>query len=185
GLEKTCLAREEPPTLCSCLNAVKKHGSLTAFQLVVLREMVAILKPFVTASNHFQADFETIGNVIPAYIGLRNNLTLTIKNRNGIEVVNPASQLASIVKKTKDFVQALRESLERRFSPVLCDVNYVLGTIFDPRFKKGWIKFSGYSEASVMEAVRAEIKMRYQVLRKSMDDQAVHNLVQPVPSANN
>lgn len=89
---------------------------------------MAILKPFVTASNHFQADFETIGNGIPAYIGLRNNLTLAIKNRNGIEVVNPAGQLASIVKKTKDFVQALRESLER-FSPVLCDVNYVLGNI--------------------------------------------------------
>ncbi|KAI9560590.1 hypothetical protein GHT06_011539 [Daphnia sinensis] len=127
--------------------------------------MVAILKPFVTASNHFQADFETIGNVIPAYIGLRTNLTLTIKNRNGIEVVNPASQLASIVKKTKDFVQALRESLDRRFFPVLCDVNYVLCTIFDPRFKKGWIKFSGYSEASVMEAVIAEIQIRYRVLR--------------------
>ena len=87
---------------------MKKHGNLTAFQIVVLRELVAILKPFVTASDDFQADFETIGNVIPGFIGLRNNLTLTIKNRNGTEMLNPTSKLAPIVKKTKIFVNALR-----------------------------------------------------------------------------
>ena len=177
---------DKDSTLCSRLNAVKKHGNLTAFQIVVLKELVAILKPFVTASDDFQVNFETIGNVITAYIGLRNNLTLTIKNRNGTEMLNPTSKLAPIVKKTKSFVNALRESLERRFSPMLCDVNYVLGnhisniissnyficflsfpsgTILDPRFKKGWIKFSGYSEASVLESVKAEIQLRYRALR--------------------
>ncbi|KAK4027992.1 hypothetical protein OUZ56_017155 [Daphnia magna] len=154
----------------------------TYFMFMLMKFLQAIDKDPTLCSRLNAVDFETIGNVIPAYIGLRNNLTLTIKNRK--EVVNPASQLASIVKKTKDFVQALRESLELRFSPVLCDVNYVLETIFDSRFKKGWIKFSGYYEASVMEAVIVEVQMRYRVLRECMDDQAVHNLVQPVPSAN-
>lgn len=101
-------------------------------------------------------------------------------------MLNPTSKLAPIVKKTKSFVNALRESLERRFSPMLCDVNYVLGnhisniissnyficclsfplcTILDPRFKKGWIKFSGYSEASVLGSVKTEIQLRYRDLR--------------------
>ena len=115
---------DKDSTLCSRLNAVKKHGNLTAFQIVVLKELVAILKPFVTASDDFQVNFETIGNVITAYIGLRNNLTLTIKNRNGTEMLNPTSKLAPIVKKTKGFVNALRESLERRFS--LCYVTSIM-----------------------------------------------------------
>jgi hypothetical protein len=59
-LSKFLQAIDKDSTLCSRLNAVKKHGNLTAFQIVVLRELVAILKPFVTASDDFQADFETI-----------------------------------------------------------------------------------------------------------------------------
>jgi hypothetical protein len=138
--------------------------------------------------GHFKAICDGFRHPLstPAFIGLRNNLTLTIKNRNGTEMLNPTSKLAPIVKKTKSFVMALRESLERRFSPMLCDGNYVLGnhisniissnyficflsfpsgTILDPRFKKGWIKFSGYSEASVLESVKAEIQLRYRALR--------------------
>jgi hypothetical protein len=59
-LSKFLQAIDKDPTLCSRLNAVKKHGNLTAFQIVVLRELVAILKPFVTASDDFQADFAII-----------------------------------------------------------------------------------------------------------------------------
>lgn len=83
--------------------------------------------PFESASDDFQADFETIGNVIPVYLGLLNMLTLTVKDRTGVEIRNPTSCLAPVVKKCKDFVGALRESLERRLSYVLFDANYVLG----------------------------------------------------------
>ncbi len=120
-------AVDADPTLLNRLNAVKKHKGLTAFELVILREIVTILKPFENVSNDFQADFETIGNVIPAYPGLLNLLTLTVKDRTGVEVPNPNSSLASAVKKCKGFVDALRASLQRRFAYVLFDANYVLG----------------------------------------------------------
>lgn len=38
-----------------------------------------------------------------------------------------------------------------------------LGTILDPRFKKGWIKISGLPEDAVLEAVKEEIESRYRV----------------------
>ncbi len=122
-------AIEKDPTLLTQLNAVKKHGSLSAYQQVLLKEIIAILKPFEAASNDFQADFETVGNVIPAYLGLMNALTLTIKDRNGVQIANPNSRLAPVVKYCKGFVAGLRESLERRFSFILGDVNYVMGTL--------------------------------------------------------
>jgi hypothetical protein len=102
-LSKFLQVIDKDPTLCNHLNTVKKDGNLTAFQIVVLRELDAILKPFVAASDDFQADFETIGNMIPNSIGLRNNITLTIKNRNGTEMLNPTSKLAPIVKKNQEF----------------------------------------------------------------------------------
>ena len=77
-LSKFLQAIDKDPTVCNRLNAVKNYGNLTAFKIVVLPELVVILKPFQTASVDFQADAETIGNVIPAFIGLRNHLTLTI-----------------------------------------------------------------------------------------------------------
>lgn len=120
-------AIDAEPALQNRLNATKKHKALTAIEIVVLREIVAILKPFESVSNDFQADFETIGNVIPAYLGLLNLLTLTVKDRAGVEIPNPTSSLAPVVKKCKEFVGALRESLQRRFSFVLFDANYVLG----------------------------------------------------------
>ncbi|KZS16536.1 Uncharacterized protein APZ42_017711 [Daphnia magna] len=46
-------------TLLTRLTAIKKHGPLTAYQQMVLKEIVAIRKPFEAASNDFQADFET------------------------------------------------------------------------------------------------------------------------------
>lgn len=121
-------AVDKDPSLLARLNAIRKHSTLTAFELIVVREIVAILKPFENASNDFQADYETIGNVIPAYLGLMNALTLTVKDRNGIDIPNSSSFLATKVKKCKETVIALRESLKRRFAYVLHDANYVLGT---------------------------------------------------------
>ncbi|KZS05053.1 Uncharacterized protein APZ42_031857 [Daphnia magna] len=52
-------AIDKDPTLCSRLNAVKKHGSLTAFQLVVLREIV--FKSEATNDSTFGIEL-TLGN---------------------------------------------------------------------------------------------------------------------------
>lgn len=128
-LEIFLKAIESDPTLLSRLNAVKKHGSLSAYHQILLKEIIGILKPFEAASNDFQGYFETIGNVIPAFLGLMNALFLTIKDRNGVKIANPNSRLAPVVKYCKVFVAGLQASLERRFSFILRDVHYVLGTL--------------------------------------------------------
>ncbi len=71
---------------------------------------------------------KTVGNVIPAYLGLMNPLYLTIKDKNGLQITNPTSRIASVVKYSKGFVAGLWESLERRFSFILRDLNYVMAT---------------------------------------------------------
>lgn len=37
-----------------------------------------------------------------------------------------------------------------------------IGALFDPRYKLGWIHSSGLSESAVLEAIKIEIKTRYQ-----------------------
>ena len=110
------------------LKAILKHGHVSASKLLLLRELVYILNHFERASDDFQSDKETIGNVIPLYLGLLNMLTLTVRDaRTGALIPNPRSSLAPIVKKLKVFVQTLHDSLERRFSFVFFDSNYVMG----------------------------------------------------------
>ena len=110
------------------LKAILKHGHVSASKLLLLRELVYILNHFERASDDFQSDKETIGNVIPLYLGLLNMLTLTVRDaRTGALIPNPRSSLAPIVKKLKVFVQTLHDSLERRFAFVLFDSNYVMG----------------------------------------------------------
>ena len=98
------------------LNAITKHGPLSASELLLQSEIVAILKPFEKAPDDFQSGEETIGNVIPLYLELLNMLTLTVKDRTGVSIPNPHSSLGLLVKRSKIFVQTLLESLERRFS---------------------------------------------------------------------
>lgn len=128
------------PLLLTRLNCMKKKPTFTASQLVILKEIVALLEPFEHVSDGFQADFETIGMVIPGYLGLLNHLTLTIKDRSGVEIPNPQSPLAPLVKKCKATVAAFRESLKRRF---------------------------GFNEDAVLEAVKLEIDVRYRAQRKN------------------
>ncbi|KAK4003716.1 hypothetical protein OUZ56_005471 [Daphnia magna] len=80
----------------------------------MLREIVAISKPFESASDDFQADFETIGNVISAYFGLKTALTLTAKDRNSMLIPNPASRLAPTVRHCKELCKALLTSIDSR-----------------------------------------------------------------------
>nr|CAH0106937.1 unnamed protein product [Daphnia galeata] len=156
-LENFLKAIEADPTLLTRLNAVKKHGSFSAYQQILFKEIIAILKPFEAASNDFQAYFETIGNVISAYLGLMNALSLTIKDRNGVKIANPTSRLAPVVKYCKGFVAGLRESLERR-------------SIFDPRFRCAWIRQAGLNEKAVLNAVSSEIEIRCDLLRSITQD---------------
>ena len=102
-------------------------GKLSAYELLVLKELIALLKPFKQATDDFQADFESIGNVIPAFLGLKTALLLTVKDRHGVDVPNPASNLSKTIKNLKNVAPALEKSLVSRFSYVLYDSYYVLG----------------------------------------------------------
>lgn len=46
---------------------------------------------------------------------------------------------------------------------MVCNV----GALLDPRFKKSWIKLSGYAEADILSAVREELQARYRIMRES------------------
>ena len=55
---------------------------------------------FEEASDDFQADYETVGNVIPAYLDMVNKLSITV-GRNGTEVPNPKSPLTGKITNCK------------------------------------------------------------------------------------
>jgi len=115
-IKKLVEAFEKAPFLQDTLNATKKLGKLSAYELLVLKELIALLKPFKQATDDFQADFESIGNVIPAFLGLKTGLLLTIKDRHGVDVPNPASNLSKTIKHLKNVPAALEKSLVFRFS---------------------------------------------------------------------
>nr|CAH0098541.1 unnamed protein product [Daphnia galeata] len=156
-------AIEKYPTLLTRLNAVKKHGPFSAYQPVLLKEIITILKPLEAASNDFQADFETVGNVIPAYLGLMNALTLTIKDRSGVQIAN--SEVPNIVK----ILQGFRGWIAgiSRVTFLIYPTRCKLRSILDPRFKCAWIKLAGLNEKTVLDAVSSEIELRYDLLRSS------------------
>ncbi|KZS06790.1 Uncharacterized protein APZ42_029636 [Daphnia magna] len=164
-LRKLLEAFEKASYLQETLNATKKLGKLSAYELLVLKELVALLKPFKQASDDFQDDFESIGNVIPSFLGLRTTLCLKIKDRHGVEVPNPASTLSKTIKHLKNVAATLEKSLASRFSYVLYDFYYVLGALLDPPFKKLWIKRSEHSDSDILSAVKVQLEARYRHYR--------------------
>jgi hypothetical protein len=111
-LNKLMEAIEKDPTLQSKLNATKKLNKLTAYEINTLKELVALLKPFKVATDELQGDFETVGNVIPAYLGL----------------LMASKHWTSPL--TKNVAKALETSLVNRLSYVLNESCYVLGNYF-------------------------------------------------------
>ena len=109
-IKKLVEAFEKAPSLQDTLNATKKLGKLSAYELLVLKEIIALITPFKQATDDFQADFESIGNVIPAFLGLKTALRLTIKDRHGIDIPNPASNLSKTIKHLKNVAAALETS---------------------------------------------------------------------------
>ena len=159
-LSKLMEAIEKDPTLQSQLNATKKLNKLTAYEINTLKELVALLKPLKVATDELQGDFETVGNVIPAYLGL-----LMVSK-------HWTSPL------TKNVAKALETSLVNRLSYVLNESCYVLGNfirpvclrnnlmskisinigaILDPRFKKDWNSVSGLCETDLMCSIKVEL----------------------------
>jgi hypothetical protein len=114
------------PELNGKLNATKKHGKLEPFEIKIIRELILILEMFEEASDDFQADYETVGNVIPAYLDMVNKLSITVE-RNGTEVPNPKSPLTGKITNFKAVAKGLLASLTSRFCYVLMDSSFVLG----------------------------------------------------------
>lgn len=110
-------AMERDPNSQSKLYSCTTHGSLSAIQLKCLRELVVLLGPFKNATDAFQEDSETVGLVIPFFLDLLNQCSLDPK-------VNPDARLIS---SCKSVAEALRTSLQKRFTFVLKDSLYVIG----------------------------------------------------------
>ena len=114
------------PELNGNLNATKKHGKLEPLEIKMIRELILILEMFEEASDDFQADYETVGNVIPAYLDMSNKLSITM-DRNGVDVPNPKSPLCGKINHCKAVAKGLLTSLNSRFSFVLMETTFVLG----------------------------------------------------------
>ena len=87
--------------------------------IATLKELVLILEPFQEATDDLQADYETIGNVIPAYLDLLNKVSLTREEDDGTVINNPKSPLAGKIHHCADLAGALKISLETSMSFVL------------------------------------------------------------------
>lgn len=58
---------------------------------------------------------KSIGNVIPAFLGLKTALRLTIKDMYGVDVPNPASNLSKTTKHLKNMAAAFEKLLVPQF----------------------------------------------------------------------
>ena len=56
------------------MNATKTRKTGANFVIKIIRELIIFLKIFEEASDDFQADFETVGNVIPGYLDMVNKV---------------------------------------------------------------------------------------------------------------
>ncbi|KZS07363.1 putative Zinc finger BED domain-containing protein 4 [Daphnia magna] len=157
---------EIDPLIQTKLNATQdKSHCLTSRMIAILKELVLILEPFQEATDDLQADYELLGNVIPAYLDLINKVSLTREEDDGTVIKNPKSPLAGKIHHCTDLAEALKKSLESRMSFVLQDTFYVLGAILDPRFKKCWISTTAMSEYALLDSVRFELTYRYSNLK--------------------
>lgn len=118
------------PLIQTKLNATKEKSSrLTNRMIGILKELVLILEPFQEATDDLQADYETLGNVIPAYLDLLNKVSLSMasEEEEGTFINNPKCPLAGKIVYCTDLADALKNSLKSRMSHVLKDTYYVLG----------------------------------------------------------
>jgi len=96
-------------------------------ELNILKELILLLQPFEEASDDYQADYESTGSVIPAYLDLVNKVTLTIKTASGAVLPNPLSPFTGKVTHCKAVATALQDALQTRMAYVMNDAVYVLG----------------------------------------------------------
>lgn len=85
-------AFDTDPQLQNRLNATTtKYPKLSPLEIKQLKETVMVLTPFQEATDDFQCDYEIIGTVVPAYINLLNQITLTVQSNRGSAELNPVS----------------------------------------------------------------------------------------------
>ena len=113
--------------LQSKLKATKKLGELSPHEISILNELCILLKPFETATDVLQGDYETTGNVIPCYLGMLMKVSATIKDASGKLYTNPDCPLSNKIKSCKFLAATLEDSLKRRLGYVLRDMFDVLG----------------------------------------------------------
>ena len=76
-IKKFLNALDKDSQIQNKLKACEKHSKMSALVVKVLREVVIILQPFTEATDDFQADYESVGLVIPAYLDMKNKMSVT------------------------------------------------------------------------------------------------------------
>lgn len=116
---------EIDPLIQTKLNAPKeKSNRLTNRMIWILKELVLILEPFQEATDDLQADYETLGNVIPAYLDLLNKVSLSSEEEDEIIINNPKCPLAGKIFHCADLADALKKISE--ISNVICFARHLL-----------------------------------------------------------
>lgn len=107
-------ALKKHPTLQDKLSCFRKHGKITAREQKILKEIEIILSPFKEATDSYQKEHESIGEVIPGYQHMLNSMA---------DFLKPGSKVIYC----KDLVKTLRESLKNRLGYLIKDATYILG----------------------------------------------------------
>ena len=99
------------------LKAFQKHGSLSVRETKLIKEVILVLQPFKDATDAFQKEHESVGEVIPGYQHMVNTMSDLTKNNSKLT-------------HCKELARSLLTSLQTRLSYVLQDIVYVLGELY-------------------------------------------------------
>lgn len=112
------------------ISCFRKHGKITTREQKILKEIELILSPFKDATDSYQKEHESIGEVIPGYHHMLNTMA---------DFLKPAGKVIYC----KDFVKTIQQSLKKRLGYGTKDATYILG--MSPFLNKIIINFSNFS----------------------------------------
>ncbi|KZS02604.1 Uncharacterized protein APZ42_000288, partial [Daphnia magna] len=112
-------------------------------------------QPFQEATDDLQADYETLGNVIPAYLDLLNKVSLSSEEEDEIIINNPKCPLAGKIFHCAYLADALKK---------ISEISNVICAVLDPRFKKCWIAATSMSEHALLNSVSKKKRNFYSTI---------------------
>lgn len=101
---------------------VQETAKLSASDLRSLASLVQALLPLAEMTETLQAEFGSLGEVLPSVVEVRRLLS-TIKTPLAVRI----------------FAEVLAKKFEERFQKYYSDVHLIVASVLDPRFKTEWI----------------------------------------------